>query len=98
MFALPVAVEDDCWIGAGCTILPGVTLGKGCNIGAGAVIGKDIPLATLAVGVLAKVIRTLADDGQEVEIIEESAKMNAMGEIPVPRSNRIITSNDRMEI
>ena len=67
MFVLPVTVEDDCWVGAGCTILPGVTLGNGCNIGAGAVVARDIPSATLAVGVPAKVIRVLTEDGQQVE-------------------------------
>ena len=67
MFALPVTIEDDCWLGAGCTVLPGVTLGKGCNIGAGAVVARDIPAATLAVGVPAKVIRRLSEDGDHVE-------------------------------
>lgn len=28
VFARPVTIEDDCWIGVGTTILPGVTIGK----------------------------------------------------------------------
>lgn len=39
----PIIVCDDVWIGAGCTILSGVTLGKGCVVGAGSVVSKDIP-------------------------------------------------------
>jgi maltose O-acetyltransferase len=35
-----VIVEDDAWIGASATILPGVKIGKGAIIGAGAVVTK----------------------------------------------------------
>ena len=34
-FALPVTIEDGCWIGGGVIILPGITIGKGSVIGAG---------------------------------------------------------------
>lgn len=80
MFALPVTIEDDCWIGAGSTILPGVTLGKGCNIGAGAVVARNVPAATLAVGVPAKVIRKLTEDGEHVEEIKDEAQDDGAGE------------------
>lgn len=33
-FALPVTIEDGCWIGGGVIILPGITIGKGSVIGA----------------------------------------------------------------
>lgn len=46
----PVTIGDDCWIGGGAIILPGVTIGKRCIIGAGAVVTKDIPDDSLAVG------------------------------------------------
>ena len=42
-FALPVMIEDGCWIGGGVIILPGVTIGQKCVIGAGSVVTKDIP-------------------------------------------------------
>lgn len=51
-----VIIEDDVWIGANCSILPGVTIGKGSIVGAGAVVTKDIPPYCIAVGVPAKVI------------------------------------------
>lgn len=53
----PVIIEDDVWIGANCTILPGVRIGKGSVIGAGAVVTKDIPAFSVAGGVPAKVIK-----------------------------------------
>lgn len=42
-FALPVMIEDGCWIGGGVIILPGITIGKGSVIGAGSVVTKNIP-------------------------------------------------------
>jgi maltose O-acetyltransferase len=57
--AKPVSIGDDCWIGGGAIICPGVTIGNRCVIGAGAVVTKDIPDDSLAVGNPAKVIRKL---------------------------------------
>lgn len=38
----PVVIAEDCWIGAGCTILPGVTLGRGAYIAPGEVVRSQI--------------------------------------------------------
>lgn len=53
----PVYIEDDVWIGARVTILPGVRIGHGSVIAAGAVVTKEIPPYAIAGGVPAKVIR-----------------------------------------
>ena len=37
----PVRIDDGAWIGANCTILPGVTIGRDCMVGAGSVVAKD---------------------------------------------------------
>lgn len=55
----PIVIKDGAHIGIGSIIMPGVTIGKGAVIGAGAVVTKDIPDYCLAVGVPAKVIKTL---------------------------------------
>ncbi len=55
---LPTTIGEDVWLGAGTTILGGVTLGDGCVVGAGAVVTKDLPPYSVAVGVPAKVVRT----------------------------------------
>ena len=47
------------WIGAGTTILPGVTGGENAIVAAGAVVNKDVPANTIVGGVPAKVIRTM---------------------------------------
>jgi acetyltransferase-like isoleucine patch superfamily enzyme len=57
-----IAIEDDCWIGAGATVLDGVTIGRGSVVGAGAVVTASIPPHSLAVGVPARVIRDLVRD------------------------------------
>lgn len=54
-----IRIEDNCWIGAGATILDGVTVGRGACIGAGAVVTRDVPAHSLAVGVPARVVRDL---------------------------------------
>lgn len=58
-FALPVTVEDGCWIGGGVIILPGVTIGKGSVIGAGSVVATNVPANSLAVGNPCRVIRQI---------------------------------------
>lgn len=58
-FALPVTIEDNCWIGGGVIILPGVKIGRGCVIGAGSVVTKNIPPDSLAVGNPCRIIRRI---------------------------------------
>lgn len=58
-YGLPVRIEDDCWIGGGAIILPGVTIGRGCTIGAGSVVTKDIPPYSVAIGAPARVVKKL---------------------------------------
>ena len=54
----PVIIEDNVWIGAGVTVLKGVTIGRNSLIGAGSVVVKDIPANCVAAGNPCKVIRT----------------------------------------
>lgn len=55
----PVVVEDDVWIGAKASVLPGVTIGRGSIIGVGSVVAADVPPFTVAVGVPARPTRKL---------------------------------------
>ena len=54
-----VILEDNVWIGDGAIICKGVTIGKNSVIGAGAVVSRDIPANSIAVGVPAKVVKTI---------------------------------------
>ncbi|MDA0302494.1 MAG: acyltransferase [Chloroflexi bacterium] len=55
----PVVIEDDVWLGARVTVLPGAHIGRGAVIGAHAVVRGEVPARTLAVGVPARVVRHL---------------------------------------
>lgn len=54
-----ITIGDDCWLGGGVTVCPGITIGDRSIIGAGAVVTHDIPSDSMAVGNPARVIRTL---------------------------------------
>lgn len=53
----PVVIEDDVWIGARVTILPGVKIGEGSVIGAGSVVTKEVPPYTVVGGNPARVLK-----------------------------------------
>lgn len=55
----PIVIGDDCWIGGGVTICPGVRIGDRVIIGAGSVVVHDIPSDTMAAGNPAVVKRHL---------------------------------------
>ena len=54
-----ILIKEGAWIGAGATILPGVTVGKYAIVGANSVVSKDIPDYAVAVGTPAKVVKYL---------------------------------------
>lgn len=53
----PIFIGDGCWIGANCTILPGVKIADGCIIGANSLVTKDTEPDSLYVGSSAKKIK-----------------------------------------
>jgi len=53
----PIEVDENVWIGAGATILPGVRIGRDAVVAAGAVVADDVPAATLVAGPKAAVRR-----------------------------------------
>jgi acetyltransferase-like isoleucine patch superfamily enzyme len=53
----PVVIGDDCDLGVGAVILPGVTLGCGVQVGAGAVVTRDVAPHAVVAGVPARVLR-----------------------------------------
>ena len=55
----PVVIKRNAWIGAGATILPGVTIGENAVVAAGAVVSKDVVANTIVGGVPAKFIKTI---------------------------------------
>lgn len=54
-----IHIGKNAWIGAGVTILPGVTIGENAVVAAGAVVSKDVPTNTIVGGVPAKIIKSI---------------------------------------
>lgn len=53
----PILIKRNAWIGAGATILPGVTVGENAVVAAGAVVSKDVAANTVVGGIPAKFIK-----------------------------------------
>jgi acetyltransferase-like isoleucine patch superfamily enzyme len=53
-----IVIEDDVWIGHGCSILDGVIIGKGSVIGAGSVVTKSFPPYSIVYGNPARLIKS----------------------------------------
>lgn len=55
----PVHIGKNAWIGAGATILPGVTVGDNAVVGAASVVTKNVAADTIVAGNPAKIIRRI---------------------------------------
>lgn len=60
--ALPINVGNNVWIGAGVTVLGGVTIGDNTVIAAGSVVTRDIPSGVIAAGIPCRVLRKITDE------------------------------------
>lgn len=58
---LPTRVCKGASIGAGSTILPGLTIGEGAMIGAGSVVTKDVPAGEMWVGNPARYLKKIEE-------------------------------------
>jgi acetyltransferase-like isoleucine patch superfamily enzyme len=55
----PILIKRNAWVGAGATILPGVTIGENSVVAAGAVVSKDVPENTVVGGIPAKFLKNV---------------------------------------
>ncbi|GAB4028843.1 sugar O-acetyltransferase [Spirosoma koreense] len=55
----PIVIKRNAWIGAGATILPGVTVGENSVVAAGAVVSRNVPANAVVAGVPARVVKSL---------------------------------------
>lgn len=61
----PIEIGEDVWMGAGVTVLKGVTIGDNCIIGAMSLVNKDLPSNTMAAGAPVKVIKNIEPKSSE---------------------------------
>lgn len=59
VYSRPIYIRCKAWIGAGATVLPGVTIGANAIVGAGSVVTKDVPDDTIVAGIPARVVRRI---------------------------------------
>lgn len=55
----PIHIKKNAWIGAGATILQGVTIGENSVVAAGSVVSKDVPDNVVVGGIPAKIIKEI---------------------------------------
>ncbi|MGN7784807.1 DapH/DapD/GlmU-related protein [Niabella sp. 22666] len=58
----PIHIKQNAWIGAGATILQGVTVGANAVVAAGAVVTRDVPDNVIVGGIPAQIIKIFTDD------------------------------------
>lgn len=69
LFAKPIIIEDNVWLGEFVTVLPGVTIGFGTIVGANSVVTKSLPPNTICVGSPAKPVKIFNFESQKWERI-----------------------------
>lgn len=80
-YNMSVRIGKNCWIGAGCVIVPGVTIGDNVVIGAGSVVTKDIPSNVLAFGNPCKVYREVNEYDKEYYFKDRRISQELQGKI-----------------
>lgn len=64
-YNMPIHIGENCWLGAGVIVVPGVTIGDNVVIGASSVVTKDIPSNSVAMGTPCRVVRQINDNDKE---------------------------------
>lgn len=62
-----VDIKDNCFVGYGAIVLPGVTIGPNSIVAAGAVVNRDVPPNTVVAGVPAKAICGIEQLAEKLE-------------------------------
>lgn len=81
----PIRIGKDVWLGAGVTVLPGVSIGDGAVVAAGSVVTRDVPAFTLVAGLPARVLRKLGGDPRRWErsdLAEEGVELHTVPGAP----------------
>lgn len=60
-----VKIGNDCWIGEGVIILPGVSIGNGVILGARSVVRRDVPDWAVVIGNPAEVVKYRKKSGED---------------------------------
>jgi len=73
-------VGQNCFVGGGSLILPGVEIGDNCVIGAGSVVTKSVPARSVVAGNPARVLRSDIEVGPYGRFLDADATESALVE------------------
>lgn len=59
LYGKEIIIRRGAWLGAGVTVLPGVTVGENAIVGAGSVVTRDVPDNAMVAGVPARFVRKI---------------------------------------
>lgn len=76
----PVTIEQNVWIGAAVTIVPGITIGEGAVVAAGTVLTKDVAPMQIVGGVGARVLKQRDQDHYQ-KLVEEGRYGGVSGKL-----------------
>lgn len=88
-----ITVGNNVHIGTGAIIMPGVTIGNNCIVGVGAVVTHDIPDNSIAVGIPARVIKSIDEYVEQHK--EEFFKTKHM--TPKEKRDYLLKNMDRIK-
>ena len=77
-YNMPVRIGENCWIGAGVVVLPGVTIGDNVVVGAGSIVTRDLPSNVVAVGNPCHVLREVGERDREYYFKDRRIDWNEM--------------------
>ena len=72
-----ICIGNNCFIGVGAIILPGVEIGDDCVVGAGSIVTKSIPAGSVAAGIPAKIICTVEEYYQKNKLLMDSTQFQS---------------------
>jgi len=76
-----ITIGNNCWLGGGTTVVPGVHIGNNVVIGAGSVVTRDIPDNVIACGNPCRVLRSVTEEDRRLLFRKEQIDDAAWADI-----------------
>jgi maltose O-acetyltransferase len=87
-YAKPVSIGNGAWLGARCTIMPGVVIGEGAVVAAGALVKSNVPPHAVVAGVPATILKTLCEDSAATVLSDDLQRIRSIPRTRVPHHGK----------